>query len=114
MRQHVFPLALAPLLLVAGCAGSPAAPFNNLKSAPLTAFRLQNYEPPPPPPNAAPVAPTAPGMIPGLPPEIQKWVQAGASMLPPGLLPPGLLPGQAPAAAPPPAQDTSPRFHGFR
>jgi len=25
---------------------------------------------------------TAPGQIPGLPPEIQKWLQAGATMLP--------------------------------
>jgi hypothetical protein len=89
-----------------GCAGKPVAPFDSFKSAPIQAFRLQNYEPPPQ------VAPTAPGQIPGLPPEIQKWVQAGASMLPPGLLPPGLIPG---VGAPPPQQvDNTPRFHNFR
>jgi hypothetical protein len=94
--------------LADGCAGNPVAPFDTMKTAPMTAYRLQNYEPPPQPV----AAPAAPGQIPGLPPEIQKWVQAGASMLPPGLLPPGLLPGTAPAAAPP--VDTTPRFHNFR
>jgi len=90
-----------------GCAGNPVAPFDSFKGAPMTAYRLQNYEPP------QAVAPTAPGQVPGLPPEIQKWVQAGASMLPPGLLPPGLIPGVgAPAATP--AVDTTPRFHNFR
>jgi hypothetical protein len=90
-----------------GCAGNPVAPFDNMKQAPMTAYRLQNYEPPP----QAAATPTAPGMIPGLPPEIQKWVQAGASMLPPGLLPPGLIPGATPAA---PTVDNTPRFHNFR
>ena len=91
-----------------GCAGNPVAPFDNMAQAPMTAYRLQNYEPPP----QVAAQPTAPGMIPGLPPEIQKWVQAGASMLPPGLLPPGLIPGTgAPAAAP---VDNTPRFHNFR
>ncbi len=98
----------------AACASEPAAPFDVLKTSNLTAFRLQNYEPPatavqtPATPGAAPA-------IPGLPPEIQQWVQQGAQgltqLLPPGLLPPGLT-GAAPAA-PAPAQDV-PRFHGFR
>jgi hypothetical protein len=106
-------LLLASLVLsgVVGCASSPAAPFDSFKNVPITAFRLQNYEPPP---QAAAAPPTAPGMIPGLPPEIQQWVQAGASMLPPGLLPQGLLPGQPAAAAPSAQQDMTPRFHGFR
>jgi hypothetical protein len=90
-----------------GCAGNPVAPFDSFKNAPMTAFRLQNYEPPP----VAAATPTPPGQIPGLPPEIQKWVQAGASMLPPGLLPPGLIPG---VGAPPAPVDNTPRFHGFR
>jgi hypothetical protein len=94
----------------AGCASNPVAPFDSMKNAPMTAYRLQNYEPPPTP---AAAAPTPPGQIPGLPPEIQKWVQAGASMLPPGLLPPGLIPGAATPVAPP-AVDTTPRFHNFR
>ncbi|HEV8247291.1 MAG TPA: hypothetical protein VGP93_16045 [Polyangiaceae bacterium] len=96
-----------------GCAGAPKAPFDTLKDSNATAFRLQNYEPPAPPPGAA--AP-APGAIPGLPPEIQQWIQQGAQalpqLIPPGLIPPGLIPG-APAAAPPPQQDV-PRFHNFR
>jgi hypothetical protein len=64
-----------------GCASNPVAPFDSFKDAPITAYRLQNYEPPP----QAAATPTAPGQIPGLPPEIQKWLQAGAQMLPPGL-----------------------------
>lgn len=94
--------------VVGGCASNPVAPFDSFKGAPTTAYRLQNYEPPP----QVAATPTPPGQIPGLPPEIQKWVQAGASMLPPGLLPPGLIPGVgAPAPAP---VDTTPRFHNFR
>lgn len=106
-RDVVFFAFLSAAATSFGCASTPAAPFNNFKSAQITAFRLQNYEPPP---QAA--APTAPGQIPGLPPEIQKWVQAGASMIPPGLLPPGLIPGVGAPAAPP--VDNTPRFHNFR
>jgi hypothetical protein len=77
----------------------------------VTAYRLQNYEPPA---QAVATAGAAmPSLIPGLPAEIQKWVQAGASMLPPGLLPPGLIAG-ATAPAPTPQVDTTPRFNGFR
>jgi hypothetical protein len=94
--------------VAAGCAGSPVAPFDGFKTAPVTAYRLQNFEPPP----QAGALPSAPNLIPGMPAEIQKWVQAGASMLPPGLLPPGLIPGVGAPAAP--AADTTPRFHGFR
>lgn len=93
-----------------GCA-TIAPPFDTMKNSNVTAFRLQNYEPPPP---AAPAAaPAQPGQIPGVPPEIQAWVQQGAQALQ-QLLPPGLqLPG-APAAAAPPPQPDAPRFHGFR
>lgn len=95
------------LALASGCAGAPAAPFDTLKTSQTTAFRLQNYEPP-----AAAAAAAQPGTIPGLPPEIQQWVQAGAQglqqLIPPGLLPPGLL-GGAPAA-PLQAQPDAPRF----
>ena len=105
-RSVVFFACLSVAGLSFGCASNPAAPFDSFKSAPIQAFRLQNYEPPPQ------AAPTAPGQIPGLPPEIQKWVQAGASMLPPGLLPPGLIPGVG--GPPPPSVDNTPRFHNFR
>lgn len=97
--------------LSVGCA-STAPPFDTMKSANVTAFRLQNFEPPP---QAAPAAgqPAQPGAIPGVPPEIQAWVQQGAQALQ-QLLPPGLaLPGAPAAAAPPPAPE-APRFHGFR
>jgi hypothetical protein len=97
-----------------GCASKPAAPFDTLKSANLTAFRLQNFEPPAPAAGAAPQA-TQPGAIPGLPPEIAQLAQQALpglqALLPPGLLPPGMLQGmqQPAAAAPPPAPD-APRF----
>jgi hypothetical protein len=102
--------AAAAALSSIGCAGTPTAPFDSFKTAPMTAFRLQNYEPPP----QVAAAPTAPGMIPGIPAEIQQWIQAGASMLPPGLLPPGLIPGVGSAAPVAPQADNTPRFHGFR
>jgi hypothetical protein len=106
------PLAALVALSALGCASSPAAPFDKLKESQTTAFRLQNYEPPPPPPGAA-----AGAMIPGLPPQLQQWIEQGAQglqqLIPPGLLPPGLFPqGGQPAL--PAAQDTTPRFHTFR
>lgn len=93
-----------------GCAGAPASPFDEMHNAPITLYRLQNYEPPQQ--TTPQTAPNVAGMIPGLPAEIQQWIQAGASMLPPGLLPPGLIPGQAPIAQP--QVDNVPRFYGFR
>jgi hypothetical protein len=95
--------ALATLAATAGCA-SVSPPFNTMKDAQMTVYRLQNFEPPP-----AAQAPAAAGGL-QLPPQIQQWITAGASLLPPGLLPPGLLPGAPAAPAPPDAQ----RFHGFR
>lgn len=111
-------LAAACLTLAtAACGSKPAAPFDTLKTANLTAFRLQNYEPPPPAVGATP----GQGMIPGLPPEITQWVQQGAAglqqLIPPGLVPPGLIPGTGQAQTPnamPQNTDTAPRFHGFR
>src|SRR5690606_17328799 len=97
-------------LFGAGCASQPAAPFDTLKTSNLTAFRLQNYEPPE---AAAATTPTVPGQIPGLPPEIQQWIQQGAQGLQ-ALIPPGLLPGRPPAAAPTQPVSSVPRFHGFR
>jgi hypothetical protein len=108
------PLAfcLVTATLTLGCAGKPAAPFDTLKTSNLTAYRLQNYEPPAPAVGAAPGAGAA---IPGLPPEIQTWIQQGAAglqqLIPPGLQIPGLT---TPGAAPAPVADTTPRFHGFR
>jgi hypothetical protein len=110
----MFALACAILAAsTAGCASSPVAPFNALPGAQVTAFRLQNYEPP-----AAAATSAVPGMptIPGLPPEIQAWVNQGAAglkqLIPPGLQIPGLtLPGMP---APTTQADQTPRFHGFR
>jgi hypothetical protein len=112
MRTIVATSAVVLFATCAGCAGSPVAPFDSFKNAPITAYRLQNYEPPPQPvalPGAA-----APSLIPGLPAEIQKWVQAGASMLPPGLIPPGLIPGATATTTPAAQADTAQRFNGFR
>ncbi|MEB2313342.1 MAG: hypothetical protein OZ921_19585 [Sorangiineae bacterium] len=97
-----------------GCAGAPAAPFDTLKTANVTAFRLQNYEPPQPVPGAA--ATQGAGVIPGVPAEIQTWIQQGAAglqqLIPPGLLPPGLIPGTAAPQAAPQATQIA-RFEGF-
>jgi hypothetical protein len=95
------------LVCATGCGSSLAQPFDSMKSAPITAFRLQNFEPPPPVGNAT--TPAAGGLQ--LPPQIQSWITAGAALLPPGLLPPGIMPGSAPVAAP--AQNV-PKFHEFR
>ncbi|MGH7437954.1 MAG: hypothetical protein ACRENE_19920 [Polyangiaceae bacterium] len=89
-----------------GCA-SLTPPFDQMKASAMTVYRLQNYEPPAAP--AAAGAPALGGLT--LPPQIQQWITAGASLLPPGLLPPGLVPGAAPQA--PPAPDAQ-RFHNFR
>jgi hypothetical protein len=104
------PVLLVATLFGAGCASGPKAPFDQMKTANVQAFRLQNYEPPPPPPGQAAPAPMA--GIPGLPPEITQWAQQALpglqQLLPPGLLPPGMM-GGAPQAAPQAAPD-APRF----
>jgi hypothetical protein len=96
-----------------GCA-SLSPPFDKMKATidteQMTVYRLQNFEPQPVAQNQ-PAQPQAGGLQ--LPPQIQQWIQAGASLLPPGLLPPGLIPGAAPTPAPPPQQEP-PRFHNFR
>lgn len=101
--------AVATIATLSGCASTPAAPFDQLKTANLTAYRLQNYEPPAAVPGAA--APAAGALIPGLPAEVQTWISQGAAGLS-QLIPPGLLPGGAAAVVP--AADTTPRFHDFR
>ncbi len=95
------------LFVLEGCGASLAQPFDAMKNAPVTAYRLQNYEPPPPAPNA----PATAGAF-QLPPQIQQWMTAGAAMLPPGLLPPGLIPGSSTAPVAP--QQQVARFHDFR
>lgn len=98
-------LVLSLSLTQSGCSGALSQPFAQMKSQPVTVYRLQNYEPPQ-------AAAAAPGAVPaGIPPQIQQWLTAGAQLLPPGLLPPGLLPGGTPP--PNPAADV-PRFHNFR
>jgi hypothetical protein len=97
-------------LLGLGCASAPAAPFDTLKTANVSAFRLQNYEPP----AAVPVMPAAGGIIPGLPPEITQWAQQAlpglSQLIPPGLLPPGLLQGMSAQPAPVQQQQQEIRF----
>jgi hypothetical protein len=106
---------LGTAALSVGCAGKPAAPFDALKTSNLTAYRLQNNEPP----AAVAALPGTPGapVIPGLSPDIQNSITAGVQalqkLIPPGIQIPGLpLPG-APAGAAPVA-DTTPRFQGYR
>jgi hypothetical protein len=103
-RLSIATFAAVVLAAATGCS-SLSAPFNGMKDSQMTVYRLQNFEPAPPPTQAA-----APGGL-QLPPQIQQWIQAGASLLPPGLLPPGLIPGSAPAA---PAVANAPMFHNFR
>jgi hypothetical protein len=95
-------IALAAIALGAatGCT-TLSPPFDTMKGSQMTVYRLQNYVPPTAP---APAAPSIGGMQ--LPPQIQQWISAGASLIPPGLLPPGLLPGTAAA----PVQTDTPRF----
>ena len=92
------------LAMSTGCATTLSPPFDQMKNSQITVYRLQNYEPPP-------QAATVPGAPAGLPPQLQQWITAGASLLPPGLIPPGLIPG-APTTTP--TQDQTQRFHGFR
>lgn len=96
-------LAVLLLTLATGCGGAALAqPFGSLADAPITVYRLQNFEPPP-----------AQAQTPGagvIPPQILQWATAAAQSLPPGIIPPGILPGSQPAV---PAAD-APRFHDFR
>ena len=106
---------LGTAALSVGCAGKPAAPFDALKTSNLTAYRLQNNEPPAPVAAlpGTPGAPTIPGLSPDLQNSITAGVQALQKLIPPGIQIPGLpLPG-APAGAAPVA-DTTPRFQGYR
>lgn len=115
MRLSTSCAVLTVALGAAGCASAPAAPFDSLKSANATAFRLQNFEPPAAPATPAPAAPGAAAPIPGVPPEIMTWITQGAQGLQ-QLIPPGLLPGLPGAVPAPvvPAAPQAPRFHGFR
>jgi hypothetical protein len=89
-------LALATVALTAatGCQPALSPPFDTMKGAQMTVYRLQNYVPP----ASAQPSPAVGGIQ--LPPQIQQWITAGASLLPPGLLPPGLLPGTSAVVAP--------------
>jgi hypothetical protein len=95
------------LPLAVGCAGR-TAPFNEMDQAQITVLRLS-----PPPPPAAPAA-AQPGLIPGIPPELQQMgqqiLQGAQQVLPPGMIPPGLIPGQQPAQA---QQPPPPMWKGF-
>ncbi len=108
MTKNVSILSASAVVAVAlstGCA-SLSPPFDKMKDSQMTVYRLQNFEPP----AQAQAQAAAPAGL-ALPPQIQQWITAGASLLPPGLLPPGLVPGTAPQAE---AAADAPRFHGFR
>ena len=111
-KTLAFCLGAAALSL--GCAGKPAAPFDTLKTSNLTAYRLQNNEPPSLIAAAPGAAPGALPIIPGIDPNaIAAGVAALQKLIPPGLQIPGLsLPGAAPGALP--TADTTPRFQTFR
>ena len=86
-----------------GCQATLSPPFNQMKGAQMTVYRLQNYVPP--------ATPQASRRLAGglqLPPQIQQWISAGASLIPPGLLPPGLLPGTTPPRRRSPTRSASP------
>jgi len=100
--------AATAIFALSGCASTPAAPFDQLKTANLTAYRLQNYEVPRPCQGRPPAAPGA-----------SFRAYRGGSDLDPARSrrslaadPAGLLPGGAAAVLP--AADTTPRFHDFR
>jgi hypothetical protein len=107
-------ICLGAAVLSVGCAGKPAAPFDTLKTSNLTAYRLQNNEPP----AAVAALPGVPGApaIPGLDPNLQNQITAGVAalqkLLPPGLQIPGLP--AVPGAAAAPAVDPTPRFQSYR
>ncbi|HYQ03737.1 MAG TPA: hypothetical protein VER96_33920 [Polyangiaceae bacterium] len=106
LKTSTFALAAAlTVATVTGCASTPAAPFDQLKTANLTAYRLGDATAPAAT-AATPAAPAAVG-IPGVPPELNAWIQQGAQAA--AQILPGLLPGAAAAALP--APDTTPRFH---
>ena len=114
-----FSVSLASLT---GCA-TLSPPFDKMKDAPMTVYRLQNYEQPAAQPAAA--APGMPAGVPNfLPPQLQTLAQEATKLLPPGLLPPGIIPGAGGAIPGAPAPDanctampqtvTAQCFHGFR
>src|SRR4051812_23744552 len=90
--------------LSTACSSTISQPFQGLKTQPVTIYRLQDYEPP------QQTAGTVPPGSPGIPPQIQQWLTAGAAMLPPGLIPPGLIPGGTPAAT----SQAVMRYYNFR
>lgn len=109
LKTSTFAFAAAlTVATVTGCASAPAAPFDQLKTANLTAYRLGDATTP----AVAAATPGAPAAvaIPGVPPELNTWLQQGAQAA--AQILPGLLPGAAAAALP--APDTTPRFHDSR
>ena len=93
VRASLFAVAAALALpAIAGCT-TLSPPFSEMKGAQMTVYRLQDYVPPATP------APAASPLAALIPPQVQQWVSAGASLLPPSLLS-GLLPGSATPAVP--------------
>ncbi|HEY8090614.1 MAG TPA: hypothetical protein VIF09_22285 [Polyangiaceae bacterium] len=99
-------LAVA-LTAATGCTPALSPPFDQMKGAQMTVYRLQNFVPP-----AAGQQPSAANPF-QLPPQIQQWITAGASLLPPGLIPPGILPGTSAAPVAPDASRFPPGPQGF-
>lgn len=103
MKRILVSLGLFLLLaMTMGCSPALSQPFAQLKTQPITIYRLQNYEPPQQAAGQSPI----PGLQ--LPSQVQQWMSGAAQLLPPNLLPPGLLPGGTPAPT------TEARFHNFR
>jgi hypothetical protein len=103
-----------------GCKGSPASPFNSLQDAPITVYRLQNFQQPvAATPGVVPGTATTPSLIPGLPglpipPEFQPQVQQAQNMIC-QMLPPG-TPGCTPTGTPttqPVITPSTPMFESF-
>jgi hypothetical protein len=94
--------AAVALSAATGCS-TLSPPFSQMSGQQMTVYRLQNYVPPQPPPQ---------NPMGGLqiPPQIQQWITAGASLIPPGLLPPGLLPGTQAASVSPDSQRFPPNL----
>ncbi len=99
-------MAVVLLALAEGCGGGALAqPFEGLKAAPITVYRLQNYEPP----QTAAAQPGAPALPFQLPPQIQQYWSAIQTAVPAGWLPPGMGGNAAPSP-----DANVPRFHDFR
>ena len=91
----------------AACQESLSPPFDQLKAADMTVYRLQNFEPPPAPTAAVPTIPGLPGNI-----QIPDLVNKGQELLKSWGLPP--IPGLPALGGGAPAPDNTQRFYAYR